>query len=93
MNLDDNTFTDYALKIVFPIVIMFGVYKLLKYKLYIAEISFILMWIGLEMVAKPRYEWLGRIILAFTLIAGPLLMLKLLDEIRIKSIRDHLTGL
>jgi len=93
MNPDDNTFTDYALKIIFPIVIMFGVYKLLKYKLYIAEISFILMWIGLEMVAKPRYEWLGRIILALTLVAGPLLMLKLLDEIRIKSIRDHLTGL
>jgi len=93
MNIDNNSFSDYALKIVFPLIIAFGIYRLLKYRLYIAEISFIMMWIGLEMVAKPKYEWLGRIILALTLIAGPLLMLKLLDEIRAKSIRDHLTGL
>ena len=93
MNLSDKTLADWVLRIIFPVIIIFGIYKLLKYKLYIAEISFILMWIGLEMVAKPKYELFGRTILAITLLAGPLLILKLLDEIRTKSIKDHLTGL
>jgi len=93
MDLGGNSFLDYTLRIIFPLIIAFGIYRLLKYKLYVAEISFIMMWVGLEMVAKPEYEWIGRIILVLTLIAGPLLMLRLLDEIREKSIRDHLTGL